>query len=62
VTLDGVAPTFANYESGTYRYGKKLYFVVRSTVSAEAGRFMEFARSPEGLKILREAEVLPETQ
>lgn len=62
VTLDGVEPTFANYENGAYRYGKKLYFIVRSTGSSETERFMTFVRSPEGLKILREAEVLPETQ
>ncbi len=62
IALDGVEPTFANYESGKYRYGKKLYFVVRTAGGAEIERFMAFVQSPEGLKILREAEVLPETQ
>lgn len=62
VTLDGVEPTFANYERGTYRYGKTLYFIVRGNDRPEIERFIAFMRSPEGLKILREAEVLPETQ
>jgi phosphate transport system substrate-binding protein len=62
VVLDGVDPTFASYESGKYRYGKKLYFVVRNTDREDIDRFMSFVRSAEGLRILREAEVLPETQ
>lgn len=62
VTLDGVAPTFANYENGTYRYGKKLYFVMRSGGSADVKRFVDFVRSADGVKVLREAEVLPEAQ
>lgn len=59
VPLDGVLPTFANFESGAYRYAKNLYFVVPRDSSAEVGRFMEFLRSPQGLKVLRDAEVLP---
>lgn len=60
VALDGVEATFANYENGTYRYGKKLYFVIRIADRPETGRFMDFLRSPAGVKVLREAEVLPE--
>lgn len=62
VALDDVDPTFANYENGTYRYGKKLYFVTRSAGNPEIGRFMDYVRSADGMKILREAEVLPEAQ
>lgn len=62
VALDGVEPTFANYENGTYRYGKTLYFVVKGGGSPDAVRFIDFVRSAEGVKVLREAEVLPETQ
>jgi len=60
VPLDGMEPTFANVESGRYRYMKKLYFITRSPVEPDVERFMTFVRSPEGLKLLREAEVLPE--
>lgn len=62
VALDGVEATFANYESGIYRYGKSLYFVVKGGGSPEVGRFINFVRSAEGAKVLREAEALPETQ
>lgn len=62
VALDGVEPTFANYENGTYRYGKKLYFVVKGASSPDVGRFIDFVRSAEGMKVLREAEALPEAQ
>ena len=61
-TCDGVAPTFANYENGTYRYGKKLYFIMRSGGSEGVRRFVDFVRSADGVKVLREAEVLPEAQ
>lgn len=62
VALDGVEATFPNFESGAYRYGKKLHFVVKGAGSPELGRFIDFVRSPEGVKVLREAEALPETQ
>lgn len=59
VPLDGMEPTFTNVESGRYRYMKRLYFVTRSPVEPDVERFMTFVRSPAGLKLLREAEVLP---
>jgi phosphate transport system substrate-binding protein len=57
--LDGVEPTLANFESGAYRFAKHLYFVGARASSAEAQRFMDFLRSPQGLKALRETEILP---
>lgn len=62
VPIDGVEPTLANVENGTYPFVKKLYVVARAANVADVARFMEFLRSPEGLKLLREAEVLPEAQ
>ena len=59
VPLDGIEPTFANFESGTYRFTKKLYFMVRLDSTAEAQQFVDFLQSPQGLKALREAEILP---
>ena len=61
VTLDGVEPSFANYENGRYRYGKNLYLITRSAGGPDVGRFLEFVRSAEGVKLLRDAEVLPGT-
>ncbi len=59
VPIDGVEPTVANFESGAYRFAKKLYFIVRADGDPDAARFMTFLRSSEGLKLLRGAEVLP---
>jgi phosphate transport system substrate-binding protein len=60
VSLDGVAPTLASFESGAYPYAKKLYFAVRASGAPDAIQFMKFLRSPRGLKTLREAATLPD--
>ena len=62
VRLDGVEPTLANFESGAYRFEKKLYFVVPRNSAPEGRRFVEFLRSPQGVKALREAEILPDAE
>ena len=62
VSLDGVEPTLANFESGGYRFVKKLHFVVSRASSAEVPLFMDFLRSPPGLKALRETEILPDPE
>jgi len=56
--LDGVAPSFANFESGAYRFTKRLYVLIRSNGSPENRRFIEFLRSPQGMRSLRAAEAL----
>jgi phosphate transport system substrate-binding protein len=58
VAIDGVAPTLENFERGSYPYAKRLYFVLPTTPSPAAKRFLEFLRSAEGLKLLREAAVI----
>lgn len=60
--LDGVAPTLANTENGTYRYTKKLHIVVRSPESPEVAMFVAFLRAPSGSRLLRDAEAIPETK
>ena len=51
---------FANFESGVYRVREDA---VRASFGAnggpEARRFVDFLRSPPGVKALREAETLP---
>ena len=59
VMLDGVLPTLANFESNAYPFTKKLYVIVRATGGPEARRFVDFLRSPQGMKALRAAETLP---
>ena len=53
VSLDGVAPSTANLASGTYPMRRPLYMVYNSTKTKPAiAAFIEFAKSPEGQKIL----------
>jgi len=59
VPLDGVEPTLANFESGAYRFAKKLYIIVSRNSAPVAQRFVHFPRSPQGVKALRETETLP---
>jgi phosphate transport system substrate-binding protein len=58
VPLDGIEPTLANFESGVYRFTKQLHFIVPRASSAEAQQFLDFLRSPRGVKALRETETL----
>jgi ABC-type phosphate transport system substrate-binding protein len=60
--LDGVEPTLANFESGAYRFSKKLYFIVSRNSAPKAQRFVDFLQSPQGIKALRETETLPVTE
>lgn len=59
VPLDGVEPTLANFESGAYRFAKKLYVTLPRSSRAEVRQFVDFLRSPQGMKALRETETLP---
>jgi len=52
LTLDGIAPTAANGESGKYAHAKRLYLVTRTEPSASTKRFIAFVRSPPGKAIL----------
>jgi phosphate transport system substrate-binding protein len=58
VSIDGVAPTFENFVSGRYPLGKTLYVVTRAEPSPLTLRFIQFVRSEQGQRILREAEAL----
>ena len=60
VPLDGVEPTLANFESGVYPFAKKLYFIVPRNSAPEVQRFVDFLRSPQGIKALRQTETLPD--
>ena len=63
VPLNGVEPTRANFESGAYPFTKKLYVHrARAMAAAEAQRFVDFLRSPQGVKALRESEILPDVE
>ena len=58
--LNGVAPTPQNLHSGKYPLEKTLSFVFRKNkVTAAAMAFMDFVKSREGVRILRENACLP---
>jgi phosphate transport system substrate-binding protein len=59
--VNGVAPTLKNLERGVYPLGKTLSFVFHKEKSPPAARkFVDFARSREGVKILLANGYLPE--
>jgi len=60
--LDEVEPTLANFESCAYRFTKKLCLIVPRNSAPQAQRFVDFLRSPPGMKALREAETLPDVE
>ncbi len=60
IPVDGVEPTLANFERGAYRFAKKFYFVIGGKSAPETQQFVAFLRSPEGLKALRAAMVIPD--
>jgi ABC-type molybdate transport system substrate-binding protein len=41
---------------------KKLYIIVPRDSTPEAQRFVDFLRSPQGVKALRETETLPDAE
>ncbi len=59
LTIDGVAPTLENFESGKYPYGKDLHLVVSSRTTPALDRFVAFLHSPRGIAILRASGSLP---
>lgn len=62
LSIDGIEPTLANFENGTYPYAKKLYVIVKGDANPGVAGFVAFLRSPTGLALLRDAEVLPEAK
>ncbi len=62
ITLDGVTPTLARFESGAYRFSKRLYFIVGGKSAPATSSFIAFLRSPKGVSALRAVAVLPETE
>lgn len=59
LTVDGVAPTLVNYQSGKYPYGKVFHLVVASRNSPALDRFLAFVRTPAGEAVLRQNGSLP---
>jgi phosphate transport system substrate-binding protein len=62
IAINGVAPTIEAFQSGTYPYTKMFYVVHQQQPSASARRFVQFMRSAEGLRAMREAGCLPDAE
>ena len=52
ISLDGVAASAMNLQSGVYRLQKPLYLVVSQTASAGTRDFVKYLQSPEVIKIV----------
>jgi len=52
VDMDGVTPTEAGVARGEYKLWRPFLFVTRGTPGPEAAKFIEFALSPAGQRIL----------
>lgn len=59
IPINGVAPTFEAFESGAYRYTKVFHVVHRQHPSPAVARFVQFLRSDDGVRTMREAGCLP---
>jgi len=57
--IDGVAPAAANVESGRYPFSADIYIVTKGQPDPATRKFLDFVRSPAGLKIVRENMAAP---
>jgi phosphate transport system substrate-binding protein len=54
VAIDGVEPTFENFETGRYRYGKTHYLVTAAQTSPAVLRFIAYVSSAQAQQLLRD--------
>lgn len=59
LSINGVAPNTQNVERKLYPLVRQSYFVVKAPSPPIVARFLEFARSPAGEKVIRENGALP---
>lgn len=59
IPIDGVEPSLANLDRGTYPYSKTLHFVLTRKSSPIAKRFIAFLMTPEGRSALAATGNLP---
>ena len=62
IAVDGVVPSMETLASGAYRPTKLLYLAHRLQPSAAVSRFIQFLRSDEGVRALREVHSLPSVE
>lgn len=57
--IGGVAASLEAFERGEYRYGKPLYVVAGHNPSSDITRFVDFLKSPDGRRAMREVGMIP---
>ncbi|MCL2628001.1 MAG: phosphate ABC transporter substrate-binding protein [Oscillospiraceae bacterium] len=60
LSIDGVAPTYGNVEEGYYKLFRSFLFVATEKPTGYSMDFIEYIRSPEGQKILKDEGLIPE--
>lgn len=59
ISMDSKSPTYENVKNGSYGLYRPLYLVTTPTPSPMVKKFVAFARSKEGRKIIRENGTVP---
>lgn len=59
ISMDNKSPTYENVKNGSYGLYRPLYLVTTPTPSPKVKRFVAFARSKEGRKIIRQNGTVP---
>ena len=59
IPIDGIEPTFENFEKGAYPFGKSFYVVTTAKPKDAVEKFVAFLRSPSGYQALRHTGNLP---
>ena len=59
ISMDNKSPTYENVKNGSYGLYRPLYLVTTPTPSPKVKKFVSFARSKEGRKIIRENGTVP---
>jgi len=59
ISMDNKSPTYENVKNGSYGLYRPLYLVTTPTPSPMVKKFVSFARSKEGRKIIRENGTVP---
>jgi phosphate transport system substrate-binding protein len=59
ISINGIAPNSSNVEKKTYPLLRESFFLTRSSPSPQVARFLHFARSPDGDKVIRANGAIP---
>jgi phosphate transport system substrate-binding protein len=59
LSVDGVAPTLENIQSGKYKIGRPLLLVSKNKPDDRQQKFLDYLQSEEGLKVVDELGYIP---